>query len=82
MLKINVFPRSYMNLQNGDTSTYPNLKRTWETLRKCNSNVVFTKSYLMYYKECNVYNSGVGCDEVCDPAWASFAFNVVFVYFV
>jgi hypothetical protein len=23
-------------------------------------------SYLMYYKECNVYNSGMGCDEVCD----------------
>jgi hypothetical protein len=39
-------------------------------------------SYVMYYKECSVYNSGMGRDEVCDSAWASFAFNDVFVYFV
>jgi hypothetical protein len=43
-------------------------------------------SYLMYYKECSVYNSGMGCNEVhdkfCDPVWDSFAFNVLFVYFV
>jgi hypothetical protein len=23
-------------------------------------------SHLMYYKECSVYNSGMGCDEVND----------------